>query len=185
MKRITIEPASVIDLLTTASDNHAIDSCEPDHAIGDLQAMLACAWEVMTPTQRAVFLTTPEVESVIEHGARNEFTVSDLMKSVQSEAHLDCHLVRHINMAEFFSYDFPRLLPQWRWIEAHAQMSHRNNGEYGVWEFMLNLDPIREDDGQKLVIRPDVKATIPNVLDALIDLACADGIDYIVFHQGT
>lgn len=68
----------ILDKLFTAADNHAEDTGE-DHAVGDLQDMLRAAWGLLSPAQRKAFLASAGVEGVVEAGARDEFSVEDLL----------------------------------------------------------------------------------------------------------
>jgi hypothetical protein len=41
---------SILEKLFGAADNHAEDTGEPDHEVGDLQDVLRTAWNLMTRT---------------------------------------------------------------------------------------------------------------------------------------
>lgn len=68
-------------------------------------------------------------------------------------------------------YDTPDTVQEWRWIAQNASFAHANNGQDGVWEFVLNLSRSFED--------------VPQSLQPLIGQARECGMSYIVFHQGT
>jgi hypothetical protein len=67
--------------LLTAADNHGEDSGELDHTVGDLQDLLAAAWDIMTPSQQRELLTTSAAENIVEAGARDEFDAEALVES--------------------------------------------------------------------------------------------------------
>lgn len=54
-----------LDLILSAAKAHGENS-EPDHEVGDLQAVLRAAWEIMTPGQRAALLSDPRVAEQLE-----------------------------------------------------------------------------------------------------------------------
>jgi hypothetical protein len=68
----------ILEKLLEAADNHAEDTGE-DHNIGDLEALLSRAWSIMTHDQRITFIKSDEVEALVEAGAREEFSVEDLL----------------------------------------------------------------------------------------------------------
>lgn len=66
MKKPTIEK------LFELADQHAVDSGEPDHAVGDLQGLLREAVKLMTKEQKKKFYNSEPVTSLVdggEHGA--------------------------------------------------------------------------------------------------------------------
>lgn len=65
--------------LLAATDQHAEDAGDFDYAIGDLQALLKKAWEIMSVGQRLQLLNSEEVADVVETGAREEFNADDLV----------------------------------------------------------------------------------------------------------
>jgi len=68
-------------------------------------------------------------------------------------------------------YERPGDIPEWSWVEEHASFAHCQNGQFGVWEFVINLNCQLED--------------IPSRLAPIISKARESQIAYIVFHQGT
>lgn len=71
----------ILEKLLEAADNHAEDTGE-DHNVGDLEGLLSRAWSIMTFDQRITFLKSDEVEALVEAGAREEFSVEDLLAEV-------------------------------------------------------------------------------------------------------
>lgn len=59
----TVEP------LLSAAKTHGLES-EPDHEVGDLQDALRVAWELMSKTQRELFLQHDDVVAVLAWGGR-------------------------------------------------------------------------------------------------------------------
>ncbi|WP_131421437.1 hypothetical protein [Comamonas thiooxydans] len=68
-------------------------------------------------------------------------------------------------------YDDPEKVPEWKWVENNASFAHVQNGTSGIWEFVLNLACEMKD--------------IPERLRPVILKAQADGMAYLMFHQGT
>ena len=68
-------------------------------------------------------------------------------------------------------YDTPDQVPEWAWVEANASFGHRQNGENGIWEFVLNLSISWSD--------------IPDRLAGLIAEARQKNLSYLIVHQGT
>jgi hypothetical protein len=52
--------------LLEAARLHGEDSDDPDHEVGDLQTFFLACWSVMSPEQRALFLSDPVVQDVID-----------------------------------------------------------------------------------------------------------------------
>ena len=71
-------------------------------------------------------------------------------------------------------YDVPEDVPEWSWIERISSFKHVHNGEYGVWEFMVNLG----------IVETKID-TVPEVLLPTINKAIMNGYSYILFNQGT
>lgn len=67
-------------------------------------------------------------------------------------------------------YATPEEVPEWAWVEQHASFNHCQNGQYGVWEFVLNLN---------------VLSDIPARLVGVIKEARERNLAYLIFHQGT
>lgn len=81
-------------------------------------------------------------------------------------------VVQHIQMQDIVGdYDTPDTVPEWSWVEAHASYQHRENGIYGIWEFVVNLARHFDD--------------IPEKLRSVFQRAHLSGVAYLVFHQGT
>jgi len=68
-------------------------------------------------------------------------------------------------------YDVPEDVDEWSWIEGNACFEHHENGEKGVWEFVINLGCELEN--------------IPKKLTPVIAAAHKNGAHYILFHQNT
>lgn len=69
-------------------------------------------------------------------------------------------------------YDDPQQLPEWQWVEQHSSFAHRDNGEDGVWEFVINLS------------RSHAAEPPPRLL-TVMDSARRRGVSYLLVHQGT
>jgi hypothetical protein len=67
-------------------------------------------------------------------------------------------------------YDTPDTVPEWKWVEEAASFTHKANGESGVWDFVLNL--ALDHHG------------IPERLAKTFEDARAQGVGYLLFHQG-
>lgn len=76
---------SILEKLFAAADNHAADTEEQDHAVGDLHALLTRAWQLMTVEQKQAFLGSCAVSGVLDTGAREEFSTSDLQRQLTAE----------------------------------------------------------------------------------------------------
>jgi hypothetical protein len=84
----------ILEALFTAADNHAQDSCEPDHAVGDLQDMMRLAWSAMSVRQRLQLLRNPELGALLEDGARGEFSGKSLAAELTMQlAAMECVVV--------------------------------------------------------------------------------------------
>ncbi len=82
--------------------------------------------------------------------------------------------IQEILMQEIVGdYDTPDQVPEWAWVESNASFAHINNGTDGVWEFILNLSRTFEHE------------EIPESLKPVLAKARAEGLAYLVFHQGT
>lgn len=71
-----------LERLLQAANNHAEDSGEPDHEVGDLQDLLRAAWALMTVDQRRALVTSDAAQAVIEAGAREKFDAAALAKEL-------------------------------------------------------------------------------------------------------
>lgn len=69
-------------------------------------------------------------------------------------------------------YEDPKQIPEWQWVEQHASFAHRDNGNDGVWEFVINL-------ARSHTVDPP-----PRLLTAM-ESARSRGIGYLLVHQGT
>lgn len=76
---------TILTKLFSAADNHAEDSGEPDHAVGDLQDLLREAWGIMTASQKMALLEGDAVEQVLETGGRDEEDVESLTDTLHAE----------------------------------------------------------------------------------------------------
>jgi len=80
--------------------------------------------------------------------------------------------IGHVSMTDIVGdYDTPDQVPEWRWVEEHSSFSHKDNGQAGVWEFVLNLALDFQD--------------IPAKLLPVIRRARADNLAYLMVHQNT
>lgn len=80
--------------------------------------------------------------------------------------------IGEIEMADIIGpYDFPDAVPEWEWVEQNASFSHVQNGQSGVWEFVLNLSRVFTE--------------IPEKLAPVIASARQAGLAYLIIHQGT
>ncbi|WP_087866111.1 hypothetical protein [Comamonas thiooxydans] len=80
--------------------------------------------------------------------------------------------IDHVQMQDLVGdYDNPDDVPEWAWVQQHACYAHVQNGQHGIWEFVLNLACELPDIPEKLL--PTIKK------------AKVDGIAYLVIHQGT
>lgn len=68
-------------------------------------------------------------------------------------------------------YDEPDDIPEWNWVENNARFQHKDNGQNGIWDYMLNINL--------------EYANIPEKLTPLINDAKEKGYTYILFNQGT
>ncbi len=68
-------------------------------------------------------------------------------------------------------YETPNAVPEWKWVEKNASFAHTDNGNAGVWEFVLNLSTTFADIPEKL---------LPHIQQAQ-----AAGVSYLLVHQGT
>lgn len=83
----------------------------------------------------------------------------------------DTESVASVLMPDVFDYDTPDEIPEWEWIENNASFKHVQNGENGIYEFMINT----------ALDFPDV----PKSLASYINEAKQKKIAYLMFHQGT
>lgn len=74
-----------LESLFRSADNHAEDTCEPDHAIGDLQDMFRMAWGIMSTAQRLQFLRQEALTGLLEAGSRGEFSADSLATDLETE----------------------------------------------------------------------------------------------------
>jgi len=76
---------SILEKLFDAADNHSEDSGE-DHTVGDLQDIVTAAWGILTPEQKRHLLQSDAVETLLDMGARDEFSVEDLLTQLNAES---------------------------------------------------------------------------------------------------
>lgn len=76
--------SKTLDQLFLSADNHAEDTGEPDHAVGDLQDMLRLAWHIMPTSLKLQFLRQPDLEDLLELGARDEFSAKTLTSDLEA-----------------------------------------------------------------------------------------------------
>lgn len=89
-------------------------------------------------------------------------------------ADLETEKVLNVCMPDLVGdYDVPEDVPEWGWIEKHASYRHQDNGDCGVWDFILNLCMLEFMDD------------VPEVLQAILTQAEEQGYSYVLFHQGT
>lgn len=68
-------------------------------------------------------------------------------------------------------YDDPENEPEMRWVQHNASYLHSDNGQDGVWEFLLNL-ALDFDD-------------VPEKFKPVIEEAKRKNLGYLLIHQGT
>jgi hypothetical protein len=82
--------------------------------------------------------------------------------------------VTDINLAEQLGYDcVPEEVEEWSWIAEYASFTHKDNGESGVWEFMVSLTIFENE--------PHI---IPVSLLSMFKEAASKQSAYILFNQG-
>lgn len=74
-----------LEHLFRSADNHAEDTGEPDHAVGDLQDMFRMAWNLMSTAQRLQFLRQDGLDDLLETGSRGEFSADTLVAELEAE----------------------------------------------------------------------------------------------------
>lgn len=79
--------SKILAQLFQAADHHGEDD-DPDHTVGDLQALLRRAWLTMDVAQKHQLLNSPEVQDLIDTGSRGEFEVTDLVNELAREVAL-------------------------------------------------------------------------------------------------
>jgi hypothetical protein len=126
----------ILEKLLESADNHADDTGE-DHNVGDLEGLLSRAWSIMTLDQRITFLKSDEVEALVEAGAREEFSVEDLLAEATLSLELTAQGYRikesdtaadetfHWVLGDVRSKNFPS-------YEAAAKDAHRHLKETAV-----------------------------------------------------
>lgn len=77
-------------------------------------------------------------------------------------------------MTDIIDYDTPDGVPEWEWVQTHASYSALANNEGGVWDFIINVDIVLENNDD-----------IPEMLIPVLEEAKKKSIKYVVFHQGT
>lgn len=75
---------AILEKLFKAADNHAEDTGEPDHTVGDLQDLLKAAWDLLAPSQKHDLLNSEAVENVIDTGAQGAFEANDLVAELHA-----------------------------------------------------------------------------------------------------
>lgn len=71
-------------------------------------------------------------------------------------------------------YGDPQNTVEWQWVHENASYPCKDNGESGVWDFVLNVGMFS-----------DIEALdIPEKLKQLIKSAYDNDISYILFNQG-
>lgn len=77
-----------------------------------------------------------------------------------------------VNMLDIVgSYESADDVPEWKWVEDNASFAHCDNGQDGIWEFLLNLSLDFRD--------------VPPKLETVIKDARLGGMHYLMLHQGT
>lgn len=77
-----------------------------------------------------------------------------------------------VNMLDIVgSYESADDVPEWKWVENNASFAHCDNGQDGIWEFLLNLSLDFRD--------------VPPKLETVIKDARLGGMHYLMLHQGT
>lgn len=110
--------------------------------------------------------TLPELPDTVQDAPAPEAALAEVLPGATVQE------IDQVMMQDLVGdYEVPSQVPEWAWVEENACFSHKYNGQFGVWEFVLNLSSFDENVPEKL------KSTIKNALDK--------GIAYIIFHQGT
>jgi len=87
---------------------------------------------------------------------------------------MEFYTVADINLAEQLDYDCaPEDAKEWAWIEEHASLTHKDNGNDGIWDFMVSTS-IYENEPSK----------IPTTLFVMFKEAFDNKAQYIFFNQG-
>lgn len=76
---------TIIEKLKQAAQAHGEDSGEQEHQVGDLEDMLTTAWNLMSVSQKELFVRHECVSAVIEAGARGEFSQDTLFEEIRAE----------------------------------------------------------------------------------------------------
>lgn len=82
--------------------------------------------------------------------------------------------IHDFSMSDAFEYDTPDQIPEWEWIEKNASFRGAHNGDCGVWDFIVNVDMVLENNPPKST----------KLLDILNE-AHNKSIKCILFNQGT
>jgi hypothetical protein len=101
---------NILNRLFEAADNHAEDTGEADHAVGDLQSLLVRACGLLSAGQKLAFLGTDEVAQLVEGGARDEFDVDEL----KDEINRNLYDMQQSLKAEHYQWD-NHPLTGWFW----------------------------------------------------------------------
>lgn len=108
---------------------------------------------------------------------QNEVMPDDETESDEIFPGATCAEVAEVTMQDCVGeYETPDEVPEWKWVEENSSFAHKDNGKWGVWEFVLNMARFTSEDHPIIV---------PAKLVATIKRAQAAGMQYIIFHQGT
>lgn len=164
------------DWLITVTLNKAdgsISEGTPRYSANDAEAFEEHPEMVMPTEVRAEFdrlkpqaiAMLQQAEQETEAAVSQEVVAEVLPGAVRQE-------IASVQMSDIVGdYDTPDEVPEWTWVEKESSFSHRENGQSGVWEFVLNLSRHFE--------------SIPAKLIPVIQNAREANFAYLIFHQGT
>lgn len=107
----------ILEKLFEAADHHAEDTGE-DHTVGDLQDLLSRAWAIMSVEQRIQLLESNEVEALVEAGAREEFSVGDLLTAATTTLEITAQGYR---IKESDTFPTAEIAFHWELGEEHSE----------------------------------------------------------------
>ncbi|MFT5852003.1 MAG: hypothetical protein ACI87J_001978 [Colwellia sp.] len=116
-----------------------------------------------------------ELSTLISFDITDRYIVVIAGKVLSKSHFLHCSMkMQEFCMTDIIEYDTPNGVPEWEWVEAHATYQAIANDKYGVWDFVVNVDMVLEENDN-----------IPEVLMPVLMGANQKSIKYIVFNQNT
>ena len=70
--------------------------------------------------------------------------------------------------------DTPDFIDEWQWVKSISSFSHNENGDFGIWEFFVNVYKVQHSGDR-----------IPEKLLPVFEEAIKAGHSFVWFHQGT